>query len=201
MWKVGSGAHWLPPLPGDPGDPADPLDPVDPGKNSETSIFDNPSGDFGKYFGKRLPKMLPKLKMSLSRRNTYLLRRNYFGIRTKTFFLRRPQYLATLPSFSATHPEVNLIFLNWRAGISYILVPGRSQAAKYKKFALPSNWGFGEKTKSSEKGRRGSPRRPISSRKTSILCVFMNPLCVYISKIWPIVRPVSYYVDFVNYSV
>ena len=55
MWKVGSEAHLLPPLPRDPldpldpVDPVDPLDPVDPVENSETSIFDNPSVDFGHF--------------------------------------------------------------------------------------------------------------------------------------------------------
>ena len=59
VWKVGSGARLLPPLPADPADPADPLDPA---MRSETSIFDNPSGDFEQYFGKHFPKTDPKLK-------------------------------------------------------------------------------------------------------------------------------------------
>ena len=67
MWKVGPGAPLLPPLPRDPGDPGDPA------KNSETSIFDNPSGDFEKYFGKGLPKMVPKLKKSLLASTKHLL--------------------------------------------------------------------------------------------------------------------------------
>ncbi len=33
--------------------------------NSKMSIFDNPSVDFEKYFGKREPKTLPNLKKSL----------------------------------------------------------------------------------------------------------------------------------------
>jgi len=51
VWKVGSGAHLLPPL------PLDPLDPLDPVENSETSIFDNPSVDFGQKAGKARPKI------------------------------------------------------------------------------------------------------------------------------------------------
>ena len=42
VWKVGSGARLLPPLPLDwldPADPADPVDPVDPVKNSERIVF------------------------------------------------------------------------------------------------------------------------------------------------------------------
>ena len=46
VWKVGSGAHLLPPLPEDLGDP---------GMRSETSICDNPSVDFEKYF-RKFPK-------------------------------------------------------------------------------------------------------------------------------------------------
>ena len=46
MWKVGSGAHLLPPF---PLDLVDPVDPVDPPENSETSFFDEPFCIFG-YF-------------------------------------------------------------------------------------------------------------------------------------------------------
>ena len=52
MWKVGSGAHLLTPF---PQDPADPLDLVDPAENSETSIFDDPSHDFGQFACKATP--------------------------------------------------------------------------------------------------------------------------------------------------
>ena len=57
MWKVGSGARLLPPL---LEDPRDSRDPRDPGMSSETSIFDNPSIDFEKYFGRHFPQKGPK---------------------------------------------------------------------------------------------------------------------------------------------
>ena len=49
VWKVGSEEQLLPPHNRDPLDPLDPVDPVDPVENSETSIFDNPSVDFGHF--------------------------------------------------------------------------------------------------------------------------------------------------------
>ena len=58
VWKGGSGARLLPPL------CRDPRDPRDPGENNETSVFDNPSVTFEKYFAKRQPKKLPQLKKS-----------------------------------------------------------------------------------------------------------------------------------------
>ena len=42
VWKVGSKEQLLP-------HSRDPLDPVDPVENSETSIFDDPSVDFGHF--------------------------------------------------------------------------------------------------------------------------------------------------------
>ena len=59
MWKVGSGARLLPPL------PEDPRDRRDPRMRSETSIFDNPSVDFEIKLGKDFPKVVPNLKKSL----------------------------------------------------------------------------------------------------------------------------------------
>ena len=82
-WEWGSEPQVMTPLPRDPRDPGDP---VDPPKNSETSIFDNPSGDFEKYFGTRLPKMLPKLEMSLPVSTKHLLApKELFWDRTKRF--------------------------------------------------------------------------------------------------------------------
>ena len=77
MWKVGSGARLLPPL---PEDPRDSRDPRDPGMSSETSIFDNPSIDFEKHFGKHVPQRDPKLKKTQNslRHSPNSLHRGYF---------------------------------------------------------------------------------------------------------------------------
>ena len=64
VWKVGSGARLLPPL---PRDPVDSLDPVDPVMRSETSIFDNPSGTFGHFARKMFPQSGPKRFLQLEK--------------------------------------------------------------------------------------------------------------------------------------
>ena len=51
VWKVGSGAHLLPPL------HRDPRDSRDPRENSETFIFECPSITFGQKVGKAPPRI------------------------------------------------------------------------------------------------------------------------------------------------
>ena len=72
--------------------------------NSETSIFDNPSVDFNRIFGKGFPKSGPITQKVVSRVRETLVWKNIIILesRPKNSFLGRPQHLTTLPSFSAS---------------------------------------------------------------------------------------------------
>ena len=63
MWKAGSEPRLLTPLQLDPRDPGDPRDPAE---NSETSIFDDPSVDFGHFACGAPPKIASRRLWSQS---------------------------------------------------------------------------------------------------------------------------------------
>ena len=101
VWKVGPGAHLLPPLPADCRDNRDNRD----CRNcAETSIFDNPSIDFEQQLGKHFPTKTPKAQKVASRVGQTLgrERRIILESRPTNLFRPRPLLLATLPSLSPT---------------------------------------------------------------------------------------------------
>ena len=127
MWKGGSGARWLPPLP---------VDPRDPRMHAETSIFSNPSVTFGHFARKAFTKKAPKPQKVASRVDeTPTCSEGIVpGVGPNESFFPRCQLLATLPSLLATCSYLNPTFLSGRAGLfQYIgprTPPGRSPAAR-----------------------------------------------------------------------